>query len=247
MPPLVLVYHAVSAAWEHPLSVPPADLERQVARLVRRGYGPASLDDVLACRRGRSLHVTFDDAYQSSAAGLDVLARLGVPATVFACAGYAEGGRALDVPELAAEAAAHPAELGTMNWAALMAARDSGAEIGSHTTTHRHLTRLGDAELVAELADSRRRLEDELGVPCRVLAYPYGEQDGRVRQAAISAGYSAAFALRGREGRRDLFALSRVGVYRGESALRLALKTTPLARRTAAIALRALGGRSSDT
>jgi len=244
MPPLVLAYHAVSERWEHALSVAPAVLARHVGGLVRRGHRPASLDDVLAGRAGRSLHVTFDDAFASTGAGLDALARLGVPATIFACTGYTDGGSVFAVPELALAAAAQPTELATMDWAALRAAVAAGVEIGSHTVSHARLTRLGDGELEMELKDSRRRLEDELGVRCRVLAYPYGEHDARVRRAAALAGYSAAFALSGSEGRRDPFALPRVGVYRGESALRLALKTRPFTLRVGAATLRALGVRS---
>jgi len=246
VPPLVLAYHAVSPRWEHELSIAPSALEQQVTRLMRRGYRPVSLDDVLAGCPGRSLHVTFDDAFASTVAGLEVVGRLGVPATVFACPLYAKDGRAFDVPELAAQAAAYPDELATLNWAGLKAARESGVEIGSHSVSHAHLTRLSDAELVAELVGSRQTLEDELGVPCRVLAYPYGEHDERVRRAARSAGYSAAFALAGNEARREIFALPRIGVYRGESQLRMVLKTMPLARRSAAIALRALGIRPSS-
>ena len=107
--------------------------------------------------------MTFDDAYRNVEEGLAVLERLRIPATVFACSGYAENGRPLDVPELAEEALAHPQEMATMNWEELHGLADRGVEIGSHTITHPHLTRLSDAELSRELQDSRSRLEDELG------------------------------------------------------------------------------------
>jgi peptidoglycan/xylan/chitin deacetylase (PgdA/CDA1 family) len=179
--------------------------------------------------------VTFDDAFRSVVNALPILERLGVPATVFACAGYAEQGRPLDVPELAAEASAHPDELATMSWDELRALRERGVEIGSHTVSHPHLPQLSEAEIQSELTDSRARLEDELGEPCRFLAYPYGEHDARVRAAARRAGYAAAFALASTAEPRDEFALSRVDLYRKDNRLSTILKTSMLRRPAAAV------------
>ncbi len=226
---LVLCYHAVSDSWTDELAVPARLLEAHVTSLLRRGYRGVTAREALA-GRGRSLHVTFDDAYRNVEEGLAVLERLRIPATVFACSGYAENGRPLDVPELAEEALAHPQEMATMNWEELHGLADRGVEIGSHTITHPHLTRLSDAELSRELQDSRSRLEDELGRACLLLAYPYGENDARVRAAARKAGYTAAFALRETFASADPFALPRVDLYRKDSPLRARLKTSLLPR-----------------
>src|SRR6188472_3791821 len=101
--PLVLCYHAVSVTWEHDLSVRPADLERQLRSLVRRGFRGVSAGDLLGAA-GRRVHVTFDDAYKSVANAVPILERIGLHATVFGCTHYADAGRPLDVPELAGEA-----------------------------------------------------------------------------------------------------------------------------------------------
>ena len=81
--PLVLCYHAVSDEWDHLLAVRPRAFERQLTSLLRRGYRPVGASEALA-GQGRLLHVTFDDAYRNIAAALEILERLGVPATVFA-------------------------------------------------------------------------------------------------------------------------------------------------------------------
>jgi peptidoglycan/xylan/chitin deacetylase (PgdA/CDA1 family) len=174
--------------------------------------------------------VTFDDAFRSVHVGLAILRRHGLPATVFACTDYADDGRPLDVPELEQDIARNPRELETMTWDELRAVAAGGVEVGSHTLTHAHLPSLSDLELERELNDSRLRLEDELGRPCRFLAYPYGEEDLRVRDAARAAGYDAAFALPGPSGPVNPFALRRVGVYLRDNRLRLRLKTSRLAR-----------------
>src|SRR5205807_888813 len=139
------------------------------------------------------------------------LERTGARATVFACTGYADDGRPLDVPELGGELAARPEELRTMTWDELRGLAERGIEVGSHTVSHLHLPTLSDTALEEELRWSKQRLEDELGGPCRLLAYPFGDCDERVRTAARAAGYEAAFGLPGDATWRDPFDVFRVG------------------------------------
>jgi peptidoglycan/xylan/chitin deacetylase (PgdA/CDA1 family) len=178
-------------------------------------------------RAASSFHVTFDDAFRSVARALPLLERLGVPATVFACSGYADDGRPLDVPELADDLRRHPDSLATMGWGALRDLTERGLEIASHTVSHPHLPRLDDAGLRLELEESKARIEDELGRPCRFLAYPFGDCDDRVRAAARAAGYEAAFGLPGDATGRDRLDVFRVGVWRRDGARKVAFKARP--------------------
>lgn len=223
--PLVLCYHGASAEWDTGLSIDPSEIERQVSELVARGYRGVAAHE-LEDRRGRLLHVTFDDAYRSVERVLPALERLGVPATVFVCTALADEGRAVEIPELAAERHAFAAELLTLDWNRLRELAERGVEIGSHSRTHAHLTELSDRELASELDGSRAEIEDALGRPCRLLAYPFGEHDARVRAAAAGAGYDAAFGLPGRIVPLDRFALPRVGVYRRDTPRRVRLKAS---------------------
>jgi peptidoglycan/xylan/chitin deacetylase (PgdA/CDA1 family) len=225
--PLVLCYHRVSSAEPHRLAVSQKQLEMHLRSLRRRGFWPVRADDVLA-GSGKSFHVTFDDAFRSVANALPVLERVGAAATVFACSGLAGDGRPLRVPELEKLADAVPMEFATMRWDELRELAEHGVEIGSHTVSHPHLTRLGDRELERELRDSRERIADELRRPCRYFAHPYGDQDERVRNAVRRAGYEAAFALPGRRSPVDPFALPRVDLYWRDAGLRAALKLSPL-------------------
>jgi peptidoglycan/xylan/chitin deacetylase (PgdA/CDA1 family) len=228
---LVLCYHSVSDGWDDALAVPPASLERQVRNLLKRGYRSIPARET-GRARGRVFHITFDDALASVAsAALPRLDRLGVHATIFACSKFAADGSPLLIPELRARGAGFEPELATMNWDALRASADEGFEIGSHTVSHPHLPALSDDELRRELGESRDEIADRIGRPCRFLAYPFGQYDGRVRKAAQTAGYTAAFALRPETGSSpDVFAIPRVDIYRGDHTLRFALKTSPARR-----------------
>lgn len=235
--PVVLCYHAVSDRWTHGLAVPAATFERQLVAMRRRGYHPAPLEVALD-PRAKGFHVTFDDAYRNVADALPALERTGARATVFACTGHADAnGAPLAVAELADQVAQFPGELDTMDWDTLRGLVERGVGVASHTVTHAHLTRLGDDELKRELGESKERLEDELGRPCRFVAYPYGEDDARVHAAAAAAGYDAAFSLRGNAAGTDRYALPRVDVYRKDTRLRFALKASPMIR-AAALRLR---------
>jgi peptidoglycan/xylan/chitin deacetylase (PgdA/CDA1 family) len=231
--PLVLCYHAVSAEWDYELAVSPDSFRAYLAGLLAAGFAPVGADEAVQ-GSGRLLHVTFDDAFESVLLALPILEELGLSATVFACAGYAETGAPLVVPELRAEAASNLAQLATLQWERLRMLADHGIEIGSHTITHAHLTTLSDPELDRELVESKRVIEANLGRPCRFLAYPFGEHDARVREASRAAGYEAAFALSVRgnwvDARGDPFQVPRIGIWRHDDRLRLAIKTSRLTR-----------------
>lgn len=97
----------------------------------------------------------------------EAFARAGVRATLFVV------GR---------DAAAHAADL-----RALVA---GGHEIASHSLTHPlALTRLGEAALARELADSRRGLEDACGAPVVGFRSPNFDMDARTLGALARAGY----------------------------------------------------------
>jgi peptidoglycan/xylan/chitin deacetylase (PgdA/CDA1 family) len=200
---LVLCYHAVSPTWEHRLSIQPDLLLRQVRLL----------------RRFRRVRASFDDAFRSAATVFPELEQLAVPIQIFVCTRYARDGAPLAIPELAGD---DEQQLATMTWQELRAHAERGIAIDSHGVTHAHLTALSDDELRRELVDSKQELEDELGRPCRELAYPYGEHNERVRRLVRAAGYERAYGLY-LDG-NDPLALHRLDLYRRHTPLRSLLR-----------------------
>lgn len=245
---LILCYHAVSADWPTEFAVSPAQLQSQVRFLIRRGYRPATLSAALdRAPSGKTLVVTFDDAFASVLErAFPVLEALSAPATVFVPTAYVAGGEALQWASMEKWAGTRFAdELRCMSWPDLRSLVEAGWEIGSHSHTHRHLTALADGELDAELIRSRAACEEEVGRPCRTLAYPFSAYDARVTERARAAGYEAAVILdnhlaiptgslaRPRE-EAAMLGLLREGVYRRDGWPRFLAKTSPLARRARA-------------
>ncbi|MFA4929317.1 MAG: polysaccharide deacetylase family protein, partial [Patulibacter sp.] len=67
-----------------------------------------------------------------------------------------------------------------------------GWEIGSHTVSHPDVTTLDEAGFARELAGSRKRITQRLGVEVRFFCYPAGKSDARSRAAVAAAGYLGA-------------------------------------------------------
>jgi peptidoglycan/xylan/chitin deacetylase (PgdA/CDA1 family) len=85
-------------------------------------------------------------------------------------------------------------------WARLReAAQNPLLTIGAHTLTHPPLALLPDGEARAEIAESKRRIEAEIGKPVRHFAYPFGDPDSagaRDFSLAREAGFDTAVTTR---------------------------------------------------
>ena len=231
---LVLCYHAVSAVWSAGLSVTPERLERQLAGLLARGYEGATFTDaVLNPTASRTIAVTFDDAYRSviDLAG-PVLRSLQIPGTVFVPTAFAGSEQPMAWPGIDQwHGGPHEDELVPMSWDELGRLAGDGWEIGSHTEHHPRLPELGRAALGEELQRSRAECEARLSVACTSLAYPFGDHDAMVAEAAHEAGYLAAGALAGRVRTQSALSWPRVGIYHDDDDLRFRLKSSPPLRR----------------
>jgi peptidoglycan/xylan/chitin deacetylase (PgdA/CDA1 family) len=232
---IVLCYHAISSTWPCSLAVTPRELERQVALLLARGYVPTTFTQAVVQPPARkTFAVTFDDAFLSVLQlGFPVLSALGVPATVFAPTEFMDRRQTLRWSGIEQwDDTEHASELTGMDWEDLKLLASSDWEVGSHTRTHPHLTRVDELTLDTELVDSRLACEEAIGQPCSSIAYPYGDADRRVARRAQAAGYQAAAILP--SGHRlapiDPLLYPRTGIYRVDAMWRFRLKLSPIRR-----------------
>ena len=117
--------------------------------------------------------ITFDDGHESNCTrALPALVEAGCSATFFVTVGWI--GRAR-----------------YMSWDQLKSLAAAGMEIGSHSMTHRPPSTLSEAELRAEMTESKQRLEDRLGLPVVTASSPTGFFNPGMIAAARTAGYLA--------------------------------------------------------
>lgn len=102
------------------------------------------------------------------------------------------------------------AELRVADWPMLRRMSRAGIGIGSHTRSHALLTLEEPRRVREELAESRRVLQERLGVSVRHFAYPDGRFDARAVEAVADAGYRFGYTTCGhRDPRRPWLTLPR--------------------------------------
>lgn len=184
----ILVYHSIGPQPTLPESkmqahyrITPEMFERQMQYLQDHNYKPitfSALTDYLS--KGipipeNAIVLTFDDGWKNQYTyAVPILEKHGFTATFFIMTKVIGGGY--------------------MTWDEIKDVHTRGFEIASHTETHAKLTEIDDEKLFKEIEGSKRTLEEKLGTVITTLAYPYYQQDERIREMVKNAGYVGARA-----------------------------------------------------
>ena len=180
----ILMYHSIVASGEErsrsgrgsPDYELPLPLFSEQMQMLRSGrYRTLTLDELLEgdtlSTEERTAVITFDDGWSDNYSNaLPVLIEYGLKATVFVVTGFVGKENYLD-------------------WDRLREMQSRGVSIQSHSHGHRPLSVLSDAEMRAELQDSKRSIEDRLGTPVDFLSAPHGMVDKRLIETARVSGY----------------------------------------------------------
>ena len=218
----ILMYHAIGER-EGRFTISERRFRLQLAWLKRRGYRVISLDELVRCRRefrlppAKSVVITFDDGYKDTLElALPMLERLGFPCTLFLPSAAGVDGAWDENGELGGR------ELLALDQASAFLARGS---VGAHTRTHVDLLSVGPEEARAEIAGSKAELEEALGVPVTLFAYPFGRYDDEIRRLVREAGFEAACTIAPGPNwpATDSFELHRFEVHGTDSLFRFAL------------------------
>jgi peptidoglycan/xylan/chitin deacetylase (PgdA/CDA1 family) len=215
----IFTYHSIQDKARAPMVVSSDAFRRQLEHMSRH-FNVITFAQLLRLARadqrvnwrGPLAIVTFDDGYRDNITmAAPILENFGLSACFFVTTGYIGGARRFAWDRGAGR------DLPLMSWADVRELRRKGFEIGSHTVTHRRLSELSDEELEAELSESQKVLEVELGEGVRVFAYPFGRlRDYSLGQRKIVGKYyeAASTAIRGlnRPGRLSLLELRRTSV-----------------------------------
>ncbi len=144
-------------------------------------------DGVMPGNHEGKIALTFDDGYETVYTNaFPEMAARGMAGTIFPVVGAIGRDNSWDV-RLSFKPFRH------LSWSQIGELVRHGFELGSHTMSHRDLTRLAEPDLKEELRTSRLSLEDHIGIDVRAIAYPFGKVNQRVLEAARAAGYKCGF------------------------------------------------------
>jgi peptidoglycan/xylan/chitin deacetylase (PgdA/CDA1 family) len=204
----ILTYHKVDSQFELGITrVTRRRFSGHLDLLSAAGKRFANASDlVFDGMNGQGVALTFDDGYESVYTQVfPEMSERGITGTVFPVVGSIGRDNRWDV-RLSLRRFRH------LSWEHLSELSRAGFEIGSHTMTHRDLTRLDPRTLAGELRDSRRMLEDRLGTGVRSVAFPFGRHNPRVIGEALEAGYSCGFTSCP-NGSSSVMSVGRMGVH----------------------------------
>lgn len=191
----IFYYHSVGGPPPQTLAL---DTFRQHLQCIRRhGLDPVTVTE-LVTETGRTGRVAlaFDDGLIDNYTNvLPLLLEFGFRATFFVVPGYDRvtrfvhpgSGRWSDEPR-----AGYSVPFHSMQAAHRRELVACGMEVGSHSQTHRALTRIPPGDLVADISGSKKFLEDELGVGVNSFCYPKGRFNRVVMREVRAAGYRSA-------------------------------------------------------
>ena len=225
----ILMYHQIrplppAADRLRSLSVAPDAFRRQMTLFRRLGYRGLSVRELQPYLRGerggKVFGISFDDGFLNVLThAMPVLDELGFTATCYFVAGRFGGMNDWDAD---ADTARSP----LMTCEDMLAWRDHGHEIGSHTLDHVALSHVPAHVSDLQVIESKRRLEALSDRRVESFCYPYGDLDARVRDQVAAAGYGNGTTTRRgcADASDDPFLLPRIPVAGGVGALRLLFK-----------------------
>lgn len=211
----IIYYHRVAKdindAGKHGIFVTEKQFEDHLRYLENEGYKTITFEEALQikknCTPGKFVIITFDDGYEDNyTLAFPLLKKYGFTAIIFLVAGLEYN--------LWDEQSNEP-KLKMMNRQQILEMMDYGIEFGSHTLSHADLSKLSDEKIKAELADSKKILEEKLGREISSFAFPYGNCNEAAKRIAKESGYKFVFATdRAPLGlHEDFFQIRRTGIF----------------------------------
>jgi peptidoglycan/xylan/chitin deacetylase (PgdA/CDA1 family) len=211
----ILLYHKIDRRmeWGGTWNTP-RQFEKQLKSIKDEGYSVVPLEDLVETQLPITNHklpisITFDDGYENIYHyAYPILKEYGLTATVFLITGFVGKENSWDV-NMGWRRFRH------LSWEEIHEMKGDGITFGSHTVTHRDLTKLPIDEVRMELSESKRFLEEKIGEEVRYLSYPFGRYTDEIQEIAKEVGYSKAFTSypRTKNSHYDPFALGRIGIY----------------------------------
>ena len=175
----ILMYHAVGFQVESDLqglfSIKPELFASHMEWLAGLGQIQVlSLSEGLKDLSRPTVSISFDDGYEDNfKVAAPLLLKQSFPFTVFVTSdSIKKHKKGFLTPEDLKEFSSLP-----------------GVTIGAHGKSHVPLVKCNEVDLLIELSESKKYLEDLIGKPVITMSYPHGSVDDEVRRAVKKCGY----------------------------------------------------------
>jgi len=203
----IIVYHKIDTSGDFGVSsVQPKNFESHIHFLNAHRYDVSGISNSLNSGGSRPVGLVFDDAYENVFRhAFPVLQKFQVTATVAVIADYVGKWNDWDIH--------FGRRFSHATWDQLRIFSDCGWEIASHSCSHRSLTLLNGHELQREVIDSKKKIEDALGVSVSHFVYPFGKYNAKVVDTVQKAGYQSASGFFSDHRSISKFSLPRCPVY----------------------------------
>ena len=197
----IMMYHNVeNTHYNEGNWITPENFERHMIYLQEHGYHIISLDELVSAIKEnkrlakKTVVITFDDGFENNYTNAYfILKKYGLTATMFV-----------------------PSDLvntkGRLSWHDLKEMVDNGIDIGSHGRVGDYLPSFSQIRQKDEIFESKRILEEKLGIKVNYFAYPIGGFTPKIKKMLIAAGYKGACTTnRGFDKKnKDVFELNRI-------------------------------------
>ena len=198
----ILCYHNLNPTVPGSMSMTPKKFESQIKWIKDNGFTVISLKDAVEYLQGKraslpakSVVITADDGWQSVYTYMvPIVKKYNIPVTLFIYPETISNGK------------------NAMTWDELKELQQTGLfDIQGHTYSHpnfkqakKRMSADGYEKFVKnELVNSKKILEDKLGIKVTLLAWPFGIYNDYLEQQAANAGYTMAFTIDYRSANRN--------------------------------------------
>jgi peptidoglycan/xylan/chitin deacetylase (PgdA/CDA1 family) len=206
---MILCYHRINPWYDKDaLTVEPKKFKKQINYLISKKFEFINLEQYISFpKKNKKIVITFDDGFADNFLfAYEILQNFNLPFIIFLTVNF------IGTEKLFSRYKDKEKDR-FLNWNEVIEMSKNGVEFGSHSLTHKDLTRLKREEMEREIFDSKKIIEDKTGKEVKFFCYPYGFYNKEVIKLLEKSGYKGAVVNRKRNIEITEYTIPRIGIY----------------------------------